>query len=175
MPPWLEAADGGGFTLVLIDPFANPDHGDPLSWRSSAAPGGTPGGSDSIALAAFLADAGIADPNANDDGDRLPAWAEYAVGTDPNAPSVVPSSAAVEEFDPGTGPESWLTFRIQKRIGADDAAIGAQWSGELLDWSGLMEFVAEENNGDGTAWLIFRSTGPVGSEAFARGVIRMAP
>ena len=42
--PWSEDADGGGATLVLIDPLAAPDHGTASSWRSSRRIDGTPGG-----------------------------------------------------------------------------------------------------------------------------------
>lgn len=44
--PWPEAADGEGFSLV----YRGPDPSDPASWRTSAAPGGSPGGSDSLAF-----------------------------------------------------------------------------------------------------------------------------
>ncbi|MBK1882295.1 lamin tail domain-containing protein [Luteolibacter pohnpeiensis] len=46
--PWPESADGSGTSLVLLDQM-NPD--DPRSWRASAVADGTPGGTDSIALA----------------------------------------------------------------------------------------------------------------------------
>ena len=32
--PWPESADGDGYSLTLIAPGTNPDHGDPLNWRS---------------------------------------------------------------------------------------------------------------------------------------------
>ncbi len=36
-PPWPHPADGDGFFLVLNDPFANPNHGDPRNWHPSKA------------------------------------------------------------------------------------------------------------------------------------------
>ncbi len=46
--PWPEAANGGGHTLVLTDPF---QPGNPEAWRPSAAANGTPDASDAIPLA----------------------------------------------------------------------------------------------------------------------------
>lgn len=47
-PPWPLAADGLGYSLVLIRPATNPDHNDPTNWRRSSSPGGNPGSSDAI-------------------------------------------------------------------------------------------------------------------------------
>jgi hypothetical protein len=44
--PWPLLADGGGFSLVLIDPFGLPDHAAAENWRPSVNPGGSPGGKD---------------------------------------------------------------------------------------------------------------------------------
>jgi len=42
--PWPGAPDGGGSSLVLVDPFSLPDHGDPFSWRAGpATPNSTDG------------------------------------------------------------------------------------------------------------------------------------
>jgi hypothetical protein len=41
--PWPTSPDGAGRSLVLVDPFGLPDHGDPFSWREGAA---TPGATD---------------------------------------------------------------------------------------------------------------------------------
>ncbi len=45
-PPWPTPPDGFGTTLVLVSPAGNPDHNLPASWRSSTAPGGSPGAAD---------------------------------------------------------------------------------------------------------------------------------
>ncbi|CAN5435532.1 lamin tail domain-containing protein [soil metagenome] len=49
--PWPVAPDGGGPSLVLIDPRSNPDPSEPGSWRPSTAAGGNPGTSDRIHFA----------------------------------------------------------------------------------------------------------------------------
>lgn len=46
--PWPNIADGDGPSLVLANPTANPDHGDPASWRISTNSGGNPSTSDAI-------------------------------------------------------------------------------------------------------------------------------
>jgi len=55
--PWPTSPDGDRYSIVLICPDANPGHTDPSNWRSSSAPGGTPGGSDSTTF--------TGDPNLN--------------------------------------------------------------------------------------------------------------
>jgi len=44
--PWPVTPDGFDFSLVPVDPNANPDYDDPKNWRASSAPGGSPGADD---------------------------------------------------------------------------------------------------------------------------------
>jgi len=71
--PWPRASDGSGFSLVLIDPLSNPDHGSAASWRRSGGVGGRPGMPDSTTL--------VGDPNADHDGDGRSAGLEYYYGS----------------------------------------------------------------------------------------------
>ncbi len=68
--PWPKPADGSGPTLVLISPFANPDHNNALNWRASFANLGNPGTSD----------ASPAPPNllADDSGNGVTNLVDYA-------------------------------------------------------------------------------------------------
>ncbi len=50
--PWPEAADGRGWSLTLLAGLAAADLNQPGSWRASVSPGGSPGTSDSLPLAA---------------------------------------------------------------------------------------------------------------------------
>jgi hypothetical protein len=43
-PPWPTSPDGGGYSLVIIDPLGDPS--DPANWRASLQVGGSPGGAD---------------------------------------------------------------------------------------------------------------------------------
>ncbi|MDC0281751.1 lamin tail domain-containing protein [Akkermansiaceae bacterium] len=45
-PPWPQASDGEGFSLVRISPSSQLDPNLPSSWRTSTTAGGNPGGSD---------------------------------------------------------------------------------------------------------------------------------
>jgi hypothetical protein len=45
-PPWPQASDGEGFSLVRISPSSQLDPNLPSSWRASTTAGGNPGGSD---------------------------------------------------------------------------------------------------------------------------------
>ncbi|RME93586.1 MAG: hypothetical protein D6766_07915, partial [Verrucomicrobia bacterium] len=45
-PPWPLTADGDGFSLVPVQPDANPDPDNPANWRASSAIGGSPGADD---------------------------------------------------------------------------------------------------------------------------------
>lgn len=47
--PWPTAADGGGYSLVAINPGAGRDLDDPASWRTSVSPDGSPGADDAVA------------------------------------------------------------------------------------------------------------------------------
>ena len=71
--PWPTAADGDGFSLVLIAPTSSPDHSDPNSWRASTQIGGNPGGTDAATF--------TGDPEADNDSDGLSAFLEFAFGS----------------------------------------------------------------------------------------------
>lgn len=81
--PWPVDSDGTGYSLVYSSGAAD----NALSWRPSATIGGTPGHSDSIALANWMTANGIADSNADTDLDGSPALIEYAAGTAPTQPN----------------------------------------------------------------------------------------
>ncbi len=69
---WPASADGGGPSLVLIAPLANPDPGDPLHWRASSAIHGNPGTTDALSVPAVP----LGDENRN----GLSNLVDYAVG-----------------------------------------------------------------------------------------------
>jgi hypothetical protein len=46
--PWPASADGGGYSLVPIQPDLNPDPANPANWRASAEIGGSPGREDPV-------------------------------------------------------------------------------------------------------------------------------
>lgn len=52
LAPWPVSPDGYGYSLVPVDPNANPDPDDAYHWRASALPGGSPGRDDPAAAIA---------------------------------------------------------------------------------------------------------------------------
>lgn len=120
--PWLELADGAGFSLTLILPDSNPDHSDPANWRHSLSVHASPGESDA---ARFI---GI--PDADGDGDGLPAIVEYALG----------SSDSVANKDPWIfdfAEDDNASFRasIRRRVNADDILWAPEFSTDMITWS----------------------------------------
>jgi Lamin Tail Domain/Concanavalin A-like lectin/glucanases superfamily/CotH kinase protein len=88
--PWPAAADGGGSALVLIAPLANPLHADPLSWRSSTLPGGTPGAQDGNHFTGDL----NADLNQNGRADFL----DFALGSGTSPSAILTGAPAFPVF-----------------------------------------------------------------------------
>jgi len=146
--PWPTAADGPGFSMVLIAPDTNPDHALADNWRSSTAVGGNPGSSDSLDFSG--------DPNGDDDDDGLSNFLEYALGVD---------SPAIEAgADPNVAGGLRLTF--SRNLAADDVLIEVQSSTDLKSWTTTQStLIASTSQGDGTAietWAIAPSPGSAG-------------
>ena len=133
----MTSPDGSGPTLVLTDPFANPDHGVAANWRASHAAGGTPGTAEPTLeewrLAHFgtTADAGPAANTADPDGDGLANLMEYALGLDPGAPEPLSARLAT---DTATG---HLRLSVTRNPDATDLTWAVEVSGDLAAWAGV--------------------------------------
>ncbi|MDG2122423.1 MAG: lamin tail domain-containing protein, partial [Verrucomicrobiales bacterium] len=97
--PWPEEADGGGYSLTLIGDGDSVEVG---SWRPSALPGGTPGGSDvvdwdgDVGLLVYALEGGI---EVGGDGGFLVRWVQRTGADDAR---VVPEVAgALREWSSG--------------------------------------------------------------------------
>ena len=138
--PWPDAADGAGYSLVLIDPASNPDHAVASNWRSSTAPAGNPGASDAAPFSG--------DPDGDENGNGLSNFLEHALGSD--SPTLEASA------DPNVAGGLLLTF--QRNLAADDVSIELQTSPDLSTWTAAQSALASSQNlGDGTAletWAI---------------------
>ncbi|NIP95793.1 MAG: lamin tail domain-containing protein, partial [Akkermansiaceae bacterium] len=117
--PWPAGPDGGGFSLVLVNPVSNPDHSDPANWRESTKPGGNPGTTDAVTFGG--------DPLADLDSDGFGALLEYATGTS----DLIPGGSPVRLSSTTAGR---LTITLQVNLGADDLHHRLQLSDDLVDW-----------------------------------------
>ena len=154
--PWPEAADGQGHSMVLIAPESGPDHGLAVSWRSSALPGGSPGESDALAFEG--------EAEADNDGDGMSAFLEYALGSSDLVAGG--SRIAVSNEDSGQ-----LLIRYSRRLAADDALVSIEVSEDLLTWVPAGEDWEVQSvvpAGDGTGLVTWRVPGDVPGAFFVR-------
>ena len=159
--PWPVDADGNGFSLVLHNPPANPDHSLPASWRSSAQAGGTPGGSNGTAPPA--------NPASDNDNDGLAAIVEHALGLNPAAPNGTPVlQTRSQDFIVNNESATYLVLEYQRSLSADGANITPELSTTLApaSWqTAALTYMSTRNNGDGTATVTWRSTAPLATLA----------
>ena len=162
-PPWPPEADGNGPSLLLRQPWSNPDPGNPANWTSSAVPGGLPGGlvpnqSYAIWRALYWDPASstnnlVSGPDADPDGDGWCNFLEYAFGLNPHVPSSPsPLTPTIEVFESDPG----LVLTIRLAPGARDATFLWESSVDLASWSpanAAIELVATESLYDGTSRL----------------------
>lgn len=155
--PWPVDADGAGYSLVLNNPPANPDHNLPASWRSSGQLGGSPGGANGFSAPA--------NPLADDDGDGLSAIVEHALGLHPSIRDFSPVMATGEQqFVVNNVPGNYLVMEFQRSLLAEGVTIIPEMSITLApnSWqAGALVYVGSHNNGDGTATVTYRSSAPV--------------
>ncbi|MFN0126695.1 MAG: hypothetical protein ACKV19_08425 [Verrucomicrobiales bacterium] len=129
-PPWPPAADGGGFSLVLISPRSHPDPNLAGNWRASGSVGGSPARPDGLTLESWMAAHGITgDLTADPDADGLGHLLEYALGGNPHQPESIPPVALVRDQ------AGIISVTIRRRAGVDNVQIMAQSSLDLTTWS----------------------------------------
>ncbi|QJE95493.1 lamin tail domain-containing protein [Luteolibacter luteus] len=129
LPPWPVEADGDGYSLVLVDPWSNPDPSKPQSWRASAtANGGNPGLSDTQSYAEWKASNGNLPDDDDSDGDGITARMEYFLG---GSPAVANSSLAPQWTVEASG--SFL-MSVTRRVAAEGAMVLPQSSTNLTTW-----------------------------------------
>jgi hypothetical protein len=163
--PWPREADGDGYSLVLVAPMSNPDHGDPRSWRASAvANGGSPGYADSQSYAAWKVANGNPGDDADLDGDGFTTRQEYFLGGDPTLPdrNLAPTFA----MQPGGG----LLMTVTRRATAENATVNPEISTDLTGWAAdaTAVFLGTQRLAGSPALdrLTFRLTPPSGTPTF---------
>ncbi|HAT19095.1 MAG TPA: hypothetical protein DCS85_02965, partial [Verrucomicrobiales bacterium] len=154
LPPWPAAADGLGPSLVLVHPEGNPDHGDPLNWRSSVSAGGNPDASDAVVFAG--------NANADRDSNGLPDLIDHVLGN-LFLPEEARPTGGIEAGGVGGVTEDYFTFSYRRNLAADDVIDLVEVSEDLENWnsgSGYAVPVATVNLGDGTALVTWRAAQP---------------
>jgi hypothetical protein len=154
--PWPDAADNGGYTIVLDLPNVSPDHNLPGNWRSSAVLGGSPGSSDTQTFAG--------DPHADNDGDGLLRLLEHALATSDDDPASGPDAIgiSVESFTIADVTDDYLVFAFRRNLAAEGVRYTIEHSSDLLGWrAGVAILVDERNLGDGTATVRYRNPAPL--------------
>ncbi len=124
--PWPFAPDGGGLSLVLINPRAaatDARHNDGTHWRASLANGGTPRSTDGTPFTGNVMD--------NADNDPLTALVEYALGTSDS--DSAPGPAATLVPDPAM-PGTYL-YTITRSAVAEEALCTVEVSTSLAPGS----------------------------------------
>ena len=162
--PWPGSADGDGYSLVLIDPPSNPDHGNPSNWRSSVGLHGDPGAAKTtLTFASWKLANGVVNDNGDPDLDGLTNLMEYAFASSPAASSTSPlPDVGVQPFTVGVAQENYLVIRFTRALGADDLEFIVENSSNLSAWATTGVILAGEvNNGDGTATMTYRSLNPI--------------
>ncbi len=162
LAPWPTAADGTGRSLVLKRPATNPDHTAATNWRASTTNGGAPGGVDSMTLATFNAANGITNPLADNDGDSLNNFLEYALGGNPN-------SGGQAELPHLATSGGYATFTFTRPGNADDLAYTVEGTTDLAtaaSWSAAnVVLLSSTENLDGTVTVAYRSATPINGTA----------
>jgi hypothetical protein len=181
--PWPTGADGDGYSLVLIHPELNPDHGAAQSWRPSATVQGSPGGSDLTGYAAWRTAHGVTSDEGDDDKDGVSNVTEYLLKTDPASAASRPAiTGAVQSFEvsPGPGqppvPGDYFMFSFDRDPGADDVTFVPEISNDLGTWShgaGDIVRVSVTPNANGTQTEIWRSATPASGAVRRFGRIRV--
>ena len=159
--PWPTGPDGGGFSLVLINPSSNPDHAVATNWRGSTQMGGNPGGSDAVFFAG--------NPSDDLDLDGFGALLEYATGTLDSVPSGSPVSVS-------STVDGRFALSLRVNQAADDVSHLVELSTDLVNWadgSADFELLSALNHGDGTSTLIYRSEPGMISLAVPRQFVRV--
>jgi hypothetical protein len=142
--PWPTATGDEHFSIVLTDPASNTDHTIGGNWAKSTVPEGTPGTGETI---------GTNNPDADNDGDGLSAFLEYALGGNDEDASSGQGLIGIGAAD------SRAVFTYQKNLAANDVTYTLETTSDLINWSNAdasFELVTETDNGDGTAIVAVR-------------------
>jgi hypothetical protein len=144
--PWSRDADGNGRSLVLNNPFTNPDHTLPWNWRPSPQSNGAPGSVDSAPLPVS--------PAADDDGNHRSNLYDHAVGDQS------PFTLSAEAYAPPVGvATNYWYFRHPRSLAADGFRWRIEASSNLTTWTtGTVSYVSTKVTTGSQAVVTYRTT-----------------
>jgi hypothetical protein len=176
--PWPASADGGGYSLVLINPTTAPDPAVPSNWRASVAPGGTPDGEDADTIDAWMTRNNIPGrPTGDPDGNGLQSLAEYGLGVIPGSGDTDGLISVKFETVVVDGvPDTYLVLRCRRNAAADDVLVAPEMSTDMATWAALSDAVPpESSHPDGTYDIVRRSPQPVsaGDRIYVRVLVTL--
>ena len=167
-PPWSSAADGQGYSLERA---VTAGYGsEPLHWRDSANPGGSPGIADVPPPSDWrdqffspeeLNDLLLSDALADADTDGLSNALEYLLGSDPrDNSSRAPLEVALVDFEEQT----FVELSHPLRDGVTEFSAQIEKSSDLESWNAADDAlvqISNTSNGDGTTTALYRGSEPV--------------
>jgi hypothetical protein len=128
--PWPERSDGQGFSLILTDPYALPNHSLPASWSAGILPGGTPGQIDEGVSYQAWAEINevIGSPNGDPDRDGITNLLEFALNGNPHL-----ADLTILPFLEVNG--NVLTLSFNRPAAAMGITYITEFSTDLINWS----------------------------------------
>lgn len=133
--PWPSAPDGEGTSLILANPFGNPDLDEPSNWTINSLIHGNPGAFDTIATGTFAAwrnDNNVTNDLSDEDNDGITALLEYAFGTSP----IIPNNAELPELQTvEVDGQNFLALSFPRNTLATDLTFQLESSTNLVDWT----------------------------------------
>ncbi len=176
-PPWSTAADGTGPSLVLINPFDDPDHGQAASWAASRNPGGSPGTTEptGVDYASWATTSNVqGGPDDDDDHDTISNFMEFLHGSRPDAAGDAPElQINVQSLEINGETDDYLVITYQRNLNAL-GTLTIELSSDLVTWTSgpdLTELLTQVDNGNATTTVTVRLKNPVSTQGnifFAR-------
>ena len=169
--PWPSEAGFAGYSMVLkAGALPNPDYTNPSNWRSSGYLGGNPDSTDSTPLAGS--------PSADDDQDQVEKLLEHAFGTSDSDPTDAGHFlwVSIQDLEINDVTDPYLTLTFRRNLTADDVVLTPEVTWDLGSWlrgEPHLLYLSEDNQGDGTSLVTYRTASPYDHTTQFRGFFRV--
>lgn len=146
---WPEAADGEGYSLILVNGTLP---NDSTSWRISTSTGGNPGTTDTMPY--------TGNATGDDNGNGIANLIEGVLRD--GAENYIQPEVTIQSFDDGTGAKNYLYLNIRRYLPVDNAIVTAEHAGDLQNWDATaVNLMSSIPAGDGSVLESYRYTVPV--------------